>query len=834
MFEVDVFAQNDDKLNLVDLHNTSIEQANTEIIVRDTTITFKPSAAKVSDFVDMSLEELLSVYVFVDDKGKPLPILTDENGSILGVKDTVTIFLPAIDPRESFTIIEPKKGDSDLEDIILKKITQSKSVYFYTASYHNSKLSDTLRIVDIIDLPLDELVELEVTVGGQSIVNLLQSSSNTVVITEDIINRSGYTNVGELLTCLSSMNVFNDNHALSGSVRGSLSNNFSDFAVMINGRLMNSLYSREAYLSNQFGVQNIKQIEVTYGPGLIDFPSEVCAGSINIITKDFIGKKENIEIQAELNTPRNITASLAFGKSIGKLRFNGNGRLVKDKTQNENIDEFIKFSNYFASQAPDYANGTAQEDLNEPIYTNDKLAINADAQLSYKDVYIGANFYNNKVGQNGLSTISLDYNNATEEIRQMAKGFAGFNKTFTPNRQLSAEYQFTQENISSTEKNIWVDYDYYLENSPIAPINAEEIAENYTKYFGQNGTSGSMRHTGNIRYYSLIPLNTDNYFLKGDISFTAGYEANYNDILGLTSSRTLPVPQSNTVVAEDNPVKLPQYQFLTQDAFGLIRKSLINESLFLSLGLRYAWHENYDSEYLIRSEASLKLAPKTYIKAAYNEGVLRPAVPQMLRYDTDNNWAFNEGLISSKSSVANVGFTHSFKDFVTIKSNFFHSRYSSYIFATDFGYENMPEEFISMGIETKLGINIDRFSGNADYTFQKQKENNLNYYPHNLVLIGNYNAHQYVGINIAFLMSSSLKTIDKFTEETITLPSQNFVNLNITSRTVPMGSNGSLEIICSLKNLFDTDLLYPNIKNTGSSVFLGKGRSFSTKLILKF
>ncbi len=832
-----VYAQDDvnlEDLDLSSLLNTPIVETNQVFIVSDTTINFKPTTARVKDFIDMSMEEMSSISVFVDDDGNPLPILTDEEGNVLGIKDSITIYLPEIDPNSALAAIESKQAFYDTDSVKTANIVKSKPAYFYTASYHNSRVGDTLRVMDIIDLPLEELVLLDVIVGGQSFINLLQSSPNTLIFDNFSLQRGGFNTLGEALSFMSSLNVFDDDHKLSGSVRGSPSGSFNDFMILFNGRSMNSLYSHEAYLSSQFSVQHIEQIEVIYGAGAADFPSDAYAGIINIITKDLANAEgENIILQGGIATPFRTDASISFGASAGKLKFSGNARYMKERISHEDIDQFIKFDERYAGGAPEnYI--IPQENVNETIYTNNKQAITMDAHMSFVDFYLGTNFYQNEVGQAGLSQLSLDYDDGNEEKHRMLMGYAGFNKLFGENTRLNTEYQFTQENISGNEKNIWVDYDRYLAEFSENSISEDEANTNFINYFGQEGTIGSTRHTGLVRLFSLLPVITDSRFYKGDYSISAGYEANFNDVLGMQMSNSLPFTDFNLERSDDNYMRLPQYRYLTQDAFALVRKSFINERLFLGLGGRYSWHQYFDGEFLIRSEASLKLAPKTYIKAGYNQGVLRPAVSQLLRYDSEGNWLFNSELKSAKSSIANVGFTHGVKEFLSLKSNFFYATFEDHMYPTAFGWENTDETLTSLGVEVKTNIRINELVFSTDYTFQKQLETDLNYYPHNFVLMTNYNAHKYVGINIAYSLASRLKTLNKYTNEEITLPIQSNVNFTVSSREVPLGNSGSFEVICSFKNLFNTELLFPNVNNYGSSVILGRGRSISGRIIVKF
>ncbi len=789
----------------------------------------------MKDFIDLSLEELQNIDVFVDNDGNPIPIITNEDGAAVGIVDTVIIETPKFLPKSIEPIIR-KEIENPVDKLTRNKVIRAKPAYFYTSGYQGSKLTDSLRVTDIIDLSLEDLLDLEVTVGGQSFVNLIQSSLNSLIITEEVINRTGYTSIGEILMCLSSFNIFDNDHFSTGVVRGTPASNFNEFVILINGRQMNSLFDKEAYLSSQYGVQNIKQIEINYGPSQVDLPSEAYSGSINIVTKDFLTSNEKVDFQVEYNTPRNITTSLALGTKINQFQATANIRYTQDKTQSEDIDQYIKFDPLFAGNAPEFANGIAQEDFNNRLYVNKKQALFCEGKISLKDIYVGGLFYNNTVSQNGLHKISLDYRNATPQERSMMKAFAGIDKSFNENNQLNVEYQLTQENISGSEKNIWVNYDFYNENTPEAPINDDVINQYYSQYFAQNGVWGSLKHTGIARYYSIIPINAISKFLKGDLNISLGYEFNFNDILGLNYSTTSIVEALNTEVDENNPMRLPQYQYNTHDAFGLIRKSILNENLFLSLGLRYSIQDNYNPELLIRSEISLKLGTKTYLKAGYNQGVLRPAVAQMLEYDGEDA-IFNNNLQGAKSSVANAGINQSIGKLINIKANFFQTKFENHLLAVNNSkeWQNSNEELITMGVETKLSLNFtDNFNTSINYTYQKQQKNELNYYPHNFVLFSNYNAHRFVGINIVVLSSSSLKTIDKFTNEIIELPWQTAVNLNLSSKAIPLGKNANVEIIGSLKNIFNKKMLYPNVNNVGSSVLLGRGRLFTTKLILKF
>jgi len=783
-------------------------------------IVFKKSTKKIKDIIDMSLPELLSQYVYTTDEGVPYLVKTDKEGNIIPeVKEPMIV-----KPKHEMGIAEPVEENPEEK---VKEAIKTRPAYYYTASYHNSRLGDKLRIMEIIDLPIDELKKLEVIIGGQSFVNLLAPSANTVIIKEEDINSLGLNTIEEVLQCLASIDLYKNDYAATGGFRG-LSNDLSDLLILINGREFNSLYSNESMLSAQFGTSNIKQLEITFGPGEIDYHYTAYAGVINIVTKDFKEGEHNAEIQATATSANHKEISMAFGKKVDKFQINGNARFVKSNLSHEDIDRFLRDTSRYAPSAPMQANGIFNQNN---FYRNTKEAATYNMHANFKDFYFGSNYYLNKVGNKGMRDLVLNYNNANEEKRNLLKGYIGYDYIFNSNSNLNMEYSYTHETIEGANRNFMVDQATFNMKAD-SVISNTEVYEYFTEYYSQSGSNGSQKHVAKASLYNIFNVKTKNKFFKGDFAMSLGYQFDYNDILGLNPSNQLPVPDFNDNKQATNPLRHPFYSYYTQQAYLLLRKSLINEKVFFSVGAKYKHHQYYKGDFLVRSRASIKLANKTYVKFGFSQGITDPYVSQLQMVNQLNNWAFNYNLKPSKISVSNAGFVTAFGEFLTINGNFYYNIYENYLIKNMNFWENATDTRYAYGVESKVTAKYDGFTLNVDYTFQQQPDNELNFSKHKAVIIANYDAHEYVGINVAISYASKLKTFSPFNNQVVELPKRLGVDLNLSSREVKVGKT-TFTLVGSIKNLADSKVYYPNVEQFGTTMFIGNGRYFAGRLIVK-
>ncbi len=168
----------------------------------------------------------------------------------------------------------------------MKKITFILLVFAFSLITLNAQ-SDSARLEILWNLSLEELMDTEVTTATKTGQNLSESPAAMIVITEQMIRNRGYHHLEEILHDLPGFN-FNKNFGVNYStifMRGYRSANSDRFLLMFDGILENDIYKQTTWMSRQYPVSQIKQIEIVYGPASSLYGNNAFSGIINVITK---------------------------------------------------------------------------------------------------------------------------------------------------------------------------------------------------------------------------------------------------------------------------------------------------------------------------------------------------------------------------------------------------------------------------------------------------------------------------------------------------------------------------------------------------------------------
>ena len=136
-------------------------------------------------------------------------------------------------------------------------------------------------------LPLEELVDVQITSASRRAEPLSQAASAVDVITSEDILRSGVTNIPDALRLGTEMEVAQvDGHTWAISTRGFNITAANKMQVLMDGRsLYTPLYSGVFWDVQQTFLPDIAQIEIIRGPGATLWGANAINGVINIRTK---------------------------------------------------------------------------------------------------------------------------------------------------------------------------------------------------------------------------------------------------------------------------------------------------------------------------------------------------------------------------------------------------------------------------------------------------------------------------------------------------------------------------------------------------------------------
>jgi iron complex outermembrane receptor protein len=172
--------------------------------------------------------------------------------------------------------------------------------------------------VDLTELSLEELMNIEVTLGARKAEKISETAAAVFVITSEDIERSGVTSIPEALRMVPGFDVARlDANKWAISARGFNTLFANKLLVLIDGRCVYSpLFSGVFWESQDVFLEDIDRIEVIRGPGAALWGANAVNGIINIITKH-AQETQGVLVHVGAGTKERAAGSLRYGGKIG-------------------------------------------------------------------------------------------------------------------------------------------------------------------------------------------------------------------------------------------------------------------------------------------------------------------------------------------------------------------------------------------------------------------------------------------------------------------------------------------------------------------------------------
>ena len=189
-----------------------------------------------------------------------------------------------------------------------------------------------------LDLPLEDLLSMEVTSVSKKKQRLTEAAAAVFVITQEDIRRSGVTSIPEALRLAPGLQVAKmDANKWAISSRGFNTQFVNKLLVLIDGRsVYTPSYSGVYWDAQDTLLEDIDRIEVIRGPGATLWGANAVNGVINIITKQSSETQGGLLVAGAGNEEKAI-AGLRYG---AELNANTHGRF------------YLKFNERDSSYAP--------------------------------------------------------------------------------------------------------------------------------------------------------------------------------------------------------------------------------------------------------------------------------------------------------------------------------------------------------------------------------------------------------------------------------------------------------------------------------------------------
>lgn len=199
----------------------------------------------------------------------------------------------------------------------------------------NTVLSKERPEVDLLNMTLEQLMEVKITIASKTEGTVTQAPSSVTVFTRSQIEAMGITELGELLNYMAGTQVLFDVASIgstnNASVRGSVGFG-NDVLYLFNGQRLNNYHSNSAnMIYRRLSLHNVEKIEVIRGPGSALYGSTAFSGVVNIITTDASHQRNDVTLETGEN--HSYRAAANFSYNVGKWGIATSAQVMSDEGQ---------------------------------------------------------------------------------------------------------------------------------------------------------------------------------------------------------------------------------------------------------------------------------------------------------------------------------------------------------------------------------------------------------------------------------------------------------------------------------------------------------------------
>jgi len=628
------------------------------------------------------------------------------------------------------------------------------------------------------------------------------------------LEKLGVSNLKEALNLVPGVDMATDNFNNQTPIfRGSNPLAYGQSKLLIDGVLVNNLFF-DAYCEYlSMPIDMIKRIEVIRGPGSKVDGINAYAGSINVVTyaENFKGFKSNDK--------------LVFKYGSYDYRMGGFVKNFRTENFTTHIDFYYQKDNKKISSGPD---GLSQGSLGAenvglsqsgkaPLWLDEySLGFNA----VYKNFSLKARLLKHKQG----SAYGINYALPQQSDRAKLPSYY-------------AELGYTKKiNDFKVDIKAGVKYDTFDSKAKLAPDNTvlynPVLDENVTFPDGAYGEHyAKQRVLYQSTYLKYSGLN------KHQLTF--GYKLTQEKTLAMTSKLSNLATGDAALV--DYTLTLPFFdKDAHRDVFALSLQDEydVNDKLTVLYGVNYEQTSYKDAGLEPRASLVYRRDFKNIFKAIYSCSHRNPSWQEMF---TQNNRARvgNKELEPEKVTSYEVAYIRNFSDNAYLQTNAFYLANKKQIYnsVTDPVYKNSAKTDI-YGVELEYKGHIsshDTLYANYTYTtgsYSIERGNAHNAIPniaHHLAkgyYIYNFNSALSLGTTLKYVSSKGRICMD------VRPDVKSYTTLDTALNYKNIHYNYSFNV--SVKNIFDSDVVYPSPKNTYVDDYVQEGRTFLITLKKSF
>ncbi len=234
-------------------------------------------------------------------------------------------------------------------DQLAKARKNVENLLTYDADYQADERRDPVQFVRLVEELKGAGAVVTVASVSKTDEPLREAPATAMVVTREEIARRGYLDLEQVLHDLPGFDISRGMGTAYSNIyqRGFRSETTDRTLFLLDGVEQNDLWSNTAYLSRQYPVSNVEQIEVVYGPASTMYGANAFTGVINVITRQpdrFLEGNQRVGAEAELVSGSWDTRALEVnvaGRITGRASYSLSSRIYRsDEPDLTSFDEW--------------------------------------------------------------------------------------------------------------------------------------------------------------------------------------------------------------------------------------------------------------------------------------------------------------------------------------------------------------------------------------------------------------------------------------------------------------------------------------------------------------
>ncbi len=569
-----------------------------------------------------------------------------------------------------------------------------KKVLLFVFIFSNLKLAAQIDTTDLIDLPFEALMEIEVVSASRQVETLSEVPVPVTVITDKMIQASAARNLQELLiTFVPGITLSQDHNEANVAMRGIYSSSQQKILIMLDGLRLNSRAYSAALPDFSISLEKIKQIEILRGPASSLYGNVALTAVINIILK----KGEEIE---------GTELSLGIG-NFGQRNFS----VLHGQNFGENKD-LLLWASFYQSEGEEVSIEKADDYSQNPhsgialvgAY-RDKPAYDFGLKYIIGDLQILTNVSHSKYVEpftaGGTTGEVYNYNDYRTYLG-VAPGLTSASERF------SVQYQKAFANGFHCDLKSYFDHNQIIGMLVTNPKDTLFSAIMWKEY-----TLGFSAHAG--LNYELSQWLKGDFLIGTDVENMRVYDSflltgkggEFTNVSDRTYSQALKIGEETIY-----------------SGFAQI-KNHFTEKFILNMGFRFDNKDRFKGENVSAFSPRMSLiwlvSDKIDFKLSYAKSFVD--APYWYRYNSLASYKGSEGLLpehlTSHQVTSNIRFTKQ----LTYQLNFFHNDLTDIIYRDLLATGDEPRyknagKLTSIGFENEITFQSKYMVVNANATYQ--------------------------------------------------------------------------------------------------------------------